>query len=105
MSARDVIDLTLMGRGYDRTEGTADAILSALTAAGYTLEQGWQDIATAPRDGTRILCFAPPSTSEYPDPVWKVDKWRNNAWWEMRPAQPYAAWRPLPAPPAQEPQP
>lgn len=35
MSARDVIDLTLMGRGYDRTEGTSDAILFALRDAGY----------------------------------------------------------------------
>lgn len=37
MSGRDVIDLTLMGRGYDRTEGTSDAILSALRAAGYAV--------------------------------------------------------------------
>lgn len=80
------------------------AILSALSAAGYVVEPGWQDIADAPRDGTRILCFAPPSTSEYSDPVWKVDKWRNSGWWEMRPIQPYTKWRHLPAPPAQEPQ-
>lgn len=56
MSARDVIDLALVGRGYDRTEGTAHAILSALAAAGYVVvptklvdaahacmrETGWQ---------------------------------------------------------------
>lgn len=37
MSARDVIDLVLASRGYDRTEGTADAILAALGAAGYAV--------------------------------------------------------------------
>lgn len=34
---------------------TGDAILSALTAAGYTVEQGWQPIATAPRDSGSVL--------------------------------------------------
>lgn len=39
MSARDVIDFTLMGRHYHGTEGTANAILSALRDAGYAVVQ------------------------------------------------------------------
>lgn len=41
----------------------ADAILSALTAAGYAVERGWQPIETAPRD--RLVEVYAPS----PDPA------------------------------------
>lgn len=33
----------------------ATAFRAALRAAGYVVEQGWQPIATAPRDGTEVL--------------------------------------------------
>lgn len=63
MSARDVIDLTLMGRGYDRTEGTSDAILSALRAAGYVV---------VPREPTvpMVQASAQLDFSAQHDPTW-----------------------------------
>lgn len=59
----------------------------------------WQPIETAPRDGTRVLVFAPAAGSEYPANTQRVDRWHNGGWWQMRPAQPYTHWRPLPAGP------
>ena len=35
----------------------AEADLAALSAAGWVVEQGWQPIETAPRDGTWIWCW------------------------------------------------
>jgi len=43
VSARDVIDGVLFGRGYDATEGTANAILAALDSAGYVILTPAQD--------------------------------------------------------------
>lgn len=92
-------------RAVEQSEDIVPVILSALTAAGLVVEQGWQDIATAPRDGTRALFYAPGAGGDYSEPRQRVDWWREGGWWQMRPIQPYTAWRPLPAPPAaQEPQ-
>lgn len=59
----------------------------------------WQDIATAPRDGTCALFYAP-AVNDCAQ-RWRVDWWWNKyrAWANMRPSQPYTHWMPLPAPP------
>ena len=64
----------------------------------------WQPIETAPKDGTRMIFFAPGNKSrgeDYIDRqiVMKVDRWNENAWWQMRPRNPYTHWMPLPLPP------
>lgn len=81
-------------------ERTADLLCEAFAAFQDAF---WQPIATAPRDGTRVLVFSPPSGGEYPASVQRVDRWHNGGWWQMRPAQPYTHWRPLPAGPGSEP--
>jgi len=43
MSALDVIDGVLFGRGYDATEASATAILAALSDAGYVILTPAQD--------------------------------------------------------------
>ena len=97
-----VIDRVLFEQGYDRTEGTSRAILSALSAAGLVVEQGWQPIETAPRDGTRMLCYAPAVEG-------RASLVRSDFWWlrvrafaHMRPIQPYTHWRHLPTPPGDD---
>lgn len=71
----------------------------ALAAAGYVVERGWQPIETAPKDGTRLLCFAP--AAEDRASLVRSDFWwvRERAFAHMRPGQPYTHWRPLPAAP------
>jgi len=66
----------------------------------------WQPIETAPRDGTRVLFFAPhykgasdAIEGSFHGSVQRIDQWKNGAWWQMRPGQPYTHWRPLPAGP------
>lgn len=57
----------------------------------------WQPIETAPRDGTRVLFFAPPAKGENRGSVQRIDRWKDyHGWWEMRPGQPYTHWRILP---------
>lgn len=80
----------------------ADNVIFALTSAGYVIEPGWRDIASAPRGGKPALFFAPAAGQEYPLDKWRVDTWREGGWWQMRPAQPYTYWRPLPAGPTTE---
>lgn len=104
MSARDVVAATQMAcSSHTVGQLTADAILSALTAAGYVVEQGWQDIATAPRDGTPVLAYAPAT-----DPVkWAIDlpslicaaAYHDDAGWCVCTCREVTHWRPLPAPP------
>lgn len=80
------------------------AIRAALSAAGLCIEQGWQPIETAPRDGTLVHCWAPAVAGDYPQPVQRLDRWEGKyagfGW--MRPGQPYTHWRPLPAAPQEE---
>lgn len=91
---------------------TASAIrpswqVHALQKAGRILAAAeaalWQPIEMAPADGTRVLVFAPPSGSEYPASVQRVDMWRGGGWRKMRPGQPYTHWRPLSAGPGDAP--
>ena len=81
-------------------ERTADLLCEAFAAFQDAF---WRPIETAPADGTRVLVFAPPSGNEYPAMVQRVDMWRSGGWWQMRPAQPYTHWRPLPAGPGDAP--
>lgn len=48
----------------------------------------WKLIATAPRDGTRIVVYRP---GEHREPI-GIDLWRDNAWWHSRPGFPPAFW-------------
>lgn len=78
----------------------ADHILTALHAAGYTIEQDWQPIETAPKDGPYILAH------------WRlmphfpiVVRWdRRLKGWQIAGGkgriEGLTHWRPLPAPPA-----
>jgi len=108
MSANNDAIRDAIGRGLDapRPSGLfSDAItniLSALTAAGYAVEQGWQPIETAPRDGTRMLCYAP--AAEDRASIVRSDFWwvRERGFAHMRPGQPYTHWRPLPAAPQED---
>ena len=68
----------------------------------------WQPIATAPRDGTRILVLAPDlgGISYYGVAQWaEKDEWRPEtvAGWFWSYATRPTHWMPLPPPPAREP--
>lgn len=66
----------------------------------------WQDIETAPKDGTRILAFAPKrkgaiNENARVDQV-RVDRRVERYRWQYArelPEAPYTHWMPLPAPP------
>lgn len=94
MSARDVIARQLWAEQKD-----VGAVLSALSAAGYVVEQGWCcDMSKAPRDGTQVLLIA-----RYPDGATWSDQyhswWSDGRWARWPHSFPPSAWRPLPAPP------
>jgi hypothetical protein len=88
---------------------TLDAI-SALAAAGHVIEQDWQPIATAPRDGTKVLVYArvlhPEKWRIYLDPIICAASYHPDAGWCVCEVRDATHWRPLPAPPvaAKEPQ-
>jgi len=81
----------------------------------YRLDEGWQPIETAPKDGTRVLfwvrgfgrwmCVCGSWDIERyatkPKPHWTHDNERSNGIRETRANQP-THWMPLPAPPATE---
>jgi hypothetical protein len=92
------------------TERAVAAYLSALSAAGLVVEQGWQPIATAPRGGPVIV---------YQDGEQAVATWMTaledgaGDWIIWRRVGPDALairmpepthWHPLPTPPAAEPE-
>lgn len=95
--ARVIVGEVMRAQGYfiapEKHRNFAEQVVAAYEAAL------WQPIETAPRDGTRVLVFAPAAGSEYPANTQRVDRWHNGGWWQMRPAQPYTRWRPLPAKP------
>jgi hypothetical protein len=69
----------------------ADTMLEELKAQGLVVVQGWQDIASAPRDGTLILLYQP-------DGLMACRRWQENHWrgWDFEDA---THWMPLPAAP------
>ena len=113
MNARDVIGAFIAQTAEEDfiisadADTIADAILSALTAAGLVVEQGWQPIATAPM-GVRVHGWTERGTiveGEWFDgaiymkdvPGALIDGATGRLW-------PCLYWRPLLAPPAaQEP--
>lgn len=100
MSARDVIaEAVAEEKQTEIGSPVAELVIQRLLSAGYVIERGWRPIEMAPRDGTRVLVFAPAAGSEYPASAQRVDRWHNGGWWQMRPGQPYTHWRPLPTPP------
>ena len=94
------------GHMATRWNNAIDAYLSALTAAGYVVEQDWRDIATAPMDGTEVLVRAAmPDRLQWADPdkqlrpVVRVAAWHPDAGWCVDELREAILWRPLPAAP------
>lgn len=73
----------------------------ALPAAPETDEAAspWRDIATAPKDGTKIWCFTPGGYQVVL--TWYADAWRNGQDWNRATWEP-THWQPLPSPPSNE---
>lgn len=72
-----------------RTEARA-----ALAAAGYVIEQDWQPIETAPRDGTRFIAWWQPC-AQVPDGRWHECKWTGGGWYHPFFTEP-THWKPPP---------
>ena len=76
---------------YELSLAKADAIMAL-----PPLEDGWRDISSAPKDGTRVLMWGPgwdgPMTHEWPNAEIAEAELRN---WINPPTH----WRPLPSPP------
>ena len=75
----------------------AGDILAALRTAGFVIEQDWQPIATAPRDGREVLLWV--------HGIYVIG-WYHRGEWRHGPKG-YAVspthWRPLPTPPECQP--
>lgn len=100
---------TLHGKDPDYDDGVdARAILTALRAAGLVIEQGWQPIETAPRDGTIIdLWFSGDAWNcRMPGFVWRprLNFWHNETTHQSYNESPLIThWRPLTTPPEGQP--
>lgn len=104
MSARDVLIRCVDSCMFNGDSGDiADAVLREFAAAGYAVEQDWQPIETAPKDGTTIILhvdWEPLTVAGFWDVasgVWCVK-------WDSHPLNggfyPVTHWRPLPTAPA-----
>lgn len=86
---------------YEPT-GTEDNLWN--TRADKAVPDGWQDISTAPRDGTHIIVFRPVYDGQYIPQV-GVDyfkKWSaepNGSWMKSRADCQPTHWMPFPQPP------
>ena len=95
MSARDVPIRELdEQQGLNAPEARTDAILSALAAAGLVIEQDWQPIETAPRDGTRFIAWWQPC-AQVPDGRWHECQWTGGGWYHPFFTEP-THWKPPP---------
>lgn len=98
------------GAGYHGPTGDdVRAILSALSAAGWVVEQGWQPIETAPRDRRKDENRGPPlqlfQRGFAPmTGCWFQMQGQKTGWWNVggKPFSP-THWRPLPSPPQEAP--
>ena len=85
---------------------------SAMSADHIGDAQGWRDIATAPRDGSLVLCFYPDrhDHDRYSLRYWTTGDWgvRSEGWSDqhrqLRGTEP-TYWQPLPPPPSAHPAP
>lgn len=66
----------------------------------------WREIHSAPRDGTKVLCFSPGNkNATYHEPRYPhfcVDEYRGegrSGFYKMWPEAPYTHWMPLPSAP------
>lgn len=75
-----------------------DKFLTALHAAGYTIEQDWQPIETAPKDGTPVLVWWAHWCNHPIVASWYVGWSAEEAISSSGPDPTH--WRPLPARPA-----
>jgi hypothetical protein len=94
MSARDVIAETFLPRGYaEQSWPQAERI-----------EQDWQPIETAPKDGTKVLVYAtvlhPEKWGVHLEPMVCAASYHPDAGWCVCEIRDATHWRPLPAPPA-----
>jgi hypothetical protein len=83
---------------------TLDAISADLAADGYAVEQDWQPIATAPKDGTKVLVYArvlhPEKWGVHLEPIICAASYHPDAGWCVCKIRDATHWRPLPTPPA-----
>jgi hypothetical protein len=84
-------------------------VSAALRTAGLAIEQDWQPIETAPRDGTAVLCWPFNYSSLFEgkaEPEIVIGFFSENDWWcESNVSKTFdpTHWRPLPAPPEGQP--
>jgi hypothetical protein len=85
----------------DSQEVNAHRATAALRTAGLVIEQGWQPIETAPRDGTPVLIGCGLTQSQR-WAVWSGGMWRDgqeSAGGRVSGVPSPTHWRPLPTPP------
>lgn len=106
MSARpeDVI-AEYIDRKFWGVPKDAAALIAALRTAGFVIEQDWQPIETAPRDGTAVLCWPFNYSSLFEgkaEPEIVIGFFSEDDWWcESTVAKTFdpTHWCPLPTPP------
>jgi hypothetical protein len=86
----------LIGRDCAEASAAILSLLDELDASKARIAEGWQDIATAPKDGSDVLCYG----VYYTQPVRFVAHWNGIEWYAgwggaIQPKM----WQPLPPPP------
>jgi hypothetical protein len=112
MSARDHIHSELMRLGVHtsiawplscRSDADRLALARALVPE-CAVEQDWQPISTAPRDGTEVLVYArvlhPEKWGVHLEPMVCAASYHPDAGWCVCEIRDATHWRPLPTPPA-----
>lgn len=62
----------------------------------------WQDIGTAPKDGTYVLVWRPDEGDGHHEAHAGIDVWIEGCWYKSRRLQQPTHWMPLPSPPSKE---